>query len=719
MPPTQLSNDAQSLVNKIVEASQHGDARGVGEWVQEIRHYSDAERTLLFSVLGEFRDKGYSLNLDCLWQIDFERRPVSITEFLDDPYYFGPRDPESGSVAGVLYPRWREDLLYVCDASSPVYEWILTGSIGAGKSYASIIAQIYKGPYFCSCLKHPQQYFGLAPGTSIVFGVFNVTKDNAENVNFEYFRSMIDRCSYFKECCPRKPITTTVEFPTKNMEIRVGSSELHTLGANMFSFLMDEANFMMKGGEEGSQAWKIYKHAIRRMESRFLSSGMCPGLVCLVSSKKSKSSFLERHLEQSRSSSTVYVSDYALWEIKDRTLFSPSTFRVSIGDSRRSSRILDAVKGDTVSRSEEDARGLRILEVPIDFYEGFRRDLMGSLRDIAGIETDAVYPLITRVESLYECIDHTRSHPFIADSVELPLSDPGANLLHMVKWEMLTRVEDSRRVLKVRPGVPRFAHVDLGLTEDCVGITVAHGYDAYQFSEYDPTTGETNIVYRPKVYVDFMLRITPTDGTEIDITKIVSFLLNLRHYGVPLKRVTWDGYQSRTGIQILEKARFAPPPNPHVRLDSEGSIQLEASVLSIDRTDVPYTLLRDTLNYNALSFYEYPLVLNELVALEHKVDTKVKSHKWTVDHPPHGSKDISDSLAGAVYGVLTQVPAEPMTPEAYSRSSSVGAGLETSLLSGVLEGYSNKDHLVSIEPPPRVEKARPLSSRSTFGKFGK
>ena len=76
---------------------------------------------------------------------------------------------------------------------------------------------------------------------------------------------------------------------------------------------------------------------------------------------------------------------------------------------------------------------------------------------------------------------------------------------------------------------------------------------------------------------------------------------------------------------------------------------LPSGLLSVDRTDVPYLNLRACILEHRLVGYYNSIVIEELRDLEY--DRKAKK----VDHPivkydgSPGSKDISDSLCGAVY----------------------------------------------------------------------
>lgn len=716
-----MPDNLANLLTRILEASDHDDIRTARVWMDELRHLRSQDKEFVLQVMREIRDTGTSPALDALWELDFDRIPVPIDQFLTDPYYFG----ES---ADNLYDIWRKELGYVCDPAAPVLEWILTGGLGIGKSWAALIGTAYKGIYYCSCLRNPQEYFGLSSNSKIVFGIFSVLKEQAHLVDLDQFMYFFDASPYFKEQFPRQPSNTFLKWPQKKMEVVCGSKELHTLGTNLFSVLIDEVNFMRQGakGDEKGQAYRLYSDALNRMKNRFQRYGYCPGIACVISSRKTQSSWLEKHLKDVRHLPSVHVSDYAIWDAKGRDKYSEKTFRVAIGSRYRSSQILDELDPVTkeVINSKPCPAGQQVIEVPVDFYEQAVTDVDKVLRDQAGIPTHGEKPLVIRVESLTECIDPEREHPFISEEAILPFEDPQADLLQYVQWSKLVCIDEGSYRMRVRPGSPRVIHVDGSLSGDCTGIAMGHSYDVYSVSEMDPVTQQITENFRPKVYIDFMLRIRPVKGTHIDLVKIIQFILNLRNFGVPLAKVTFDGWQSQMGIQIIQKASIVPHEGHSTiqqrRLTTDIGPRIGAGKLSIDRNDSAYVLLRDAMNYRAINYYRYAPYLDEVSKLEH--DPDAKNGQGKVDHPPNGSKDVSDAVAGVVKNLATMEVVSPQQdPDEVLDTPSYQADdlIEAQLMGNIMNDYPDKVH--GVEPPPQPgqptvgpkrNKGRSLSSKS-------
>jgi len=96
-----------------------------------------------------------------------------------------------------------------------------------------------------------------------------------------------------------------------------------------------------------------------------------------------------------------------------------------------------------------------------------------------------------------------------------------------------------------------------------------------------------------------------------------------------LKSVTFDGFGSSETIQQVRKAG------------------LHSEVISLDRTPLPYEDLRDMIYQDRLD------IQGDCEGLRLELATvEWYQERNKVDHPPRGTKDIADALAGAVQGAL-------------------------------------------------------------------
>lgn len=165
---------------------------------------------------------------------------------------------------------------------------------------------------------------------------------------------------------------------------------------------------------------------------------------------------------------------------------------------------------------------------------------------------------------------------------------------------------------------PRFIHVDTGITNDAAAVGCVH-VDSWIEIEGGGVL--------PVIGVDFLATLDPLAGhQEIKLEEIRDVIRKFRNcrplHKVSIGRITFDQYQSRDSMQILT---------------SEGYV---VGYLSVDKDDTAYVTLKDVIYTGRLRSPGSLLLVKELRSLV-KFGNKV-------DHPPGGSKDLADALAGAV-----------------------------------------------------------------------
>ncbi len=536
--------------------------------------------------------------------LDYERMPIDIIRFIEDDYYFGKHTRE-------LSPIWKHELYEVFARTSQISTLILTGPIGNGKTTVATIAMGYT-IYQLSCLRDPARFYGLLPGSRIVLGCFNITLKKSD-VGYDMLKGWIDDSEYFKENCKRrKRPDEPMEFPSKNIRYDIGSLSEHALGENMFGFMMDEANFFKKSTDpnEKSRAHKLFNSARTRLVTRFQMQGRIPGIIILISSKKKESDFLEAQLDLVRDdpdyARTVRVAAPPIWKVKPER-FTGKVFRVAVGDHKKESSILE---------EEELAPGQRIVEMPVEYLIQAREDLETALMDLAGVAVVGTFKFFRNPRTIHECVDTSRWHPFgsveLSDiSMDMKGEGPkeGGKIIDRFDVRRMCNIRSSKWYPIVDPSAPRVAHVDLGLTKDCAGIAVGHvGY---------------NELARYVVIIDFMIRIRPTRGQEIDLMQIVDFFVDLKKHGYLFEIVTFDDYQSRLAMQQLVKSGIK---------STRLSIQLE-----------PYEMVRKLIYESRMSYYSYEPFMQEALELKDGETGK------RPNHPENGSDDVCDAVAGVVH----------------------------------------------------------------------
>jgi len=577
-----------------------------------------------------------------LYDIYRDGKPfVPIEQFLEDDYYFG-------KIAKDLYPENKNDLVDIFDPRNTYLEIILAGAIGWGKTFLACIGLSYMIGQL-SAYNNPHKWLGASPTSPLVFINMSINAKKAKEVIFTRVKSMIDVSPYFKEKFPRNRrlidscewnVNTELTGTRSGQQIhfKSGTGEsLSALGDDIYGGACDELNFFRiiekskrAFGDTFDPAQKLYDTVTRRMKSRFMAGGLPLGKLFLISSAQIPEDFIERRIDESKEDgsfgNTVKVIKKSQWEGKKgvfvggNPVYGDRTFRVEVGSSRRSSRILDQYNvkiGEVAVQDIQDIEG-KVLDVPIELYQDFYRDVEGSVRDFGGYVTRAIYPFFPDAEIIYSAVDEGYKHPW--SSIQTTLQD-GSYIVKdsMLEEEIKVGKPTGKLVPIFHPKKPRYWHGDIALSGDAFGLSIVHVAGWKQVR-----TGPNTIEDKPVIMVDLMLRIVAPRGGEINFGNVRSILYQMQQLGFYLRSGSLDlKLMSADFIQIVK---------------TRG---LDCAHLSVDRDLEPYQVLKDTFYDGRMIMYDYEPVLIELSRLEKTQDK--------IDHPFDGSKDISDSLAGATY----------------------------------------------------------------------
>jgi intein/homing endonuclease len=523
-------------------------------------------------------------------------------------------------------------------------------------SFFASLAIIYS-LYLISCMKHPQSTYGIDEGSYISFCLLSVNEKTARRVVFSEIVTKLERSPYFIEKFPFKRLYSEIRFLKKNVLIVAGSTASNAiLGLNVFGGVVDEANFMgsvkrlhQTGGNVAygsmDRAEVIYETIMRRMKSRFMKVGKLPGILFLPSSKDVVSSFTERRIKEARDDPTVFVRDYATWDVKKRGSFGKARFKVLVGNERVRSKILEPGEDDNY----KDLPDVNIVEVPEEYRRDFERNLEDAIRDIAGLSTLGISPFISQRDKIDEMVElgtyEGLEHPF---SVLEWQTDQGGFFV----WDRLvTRYqrkltggfyEDAWEPLR-NPGAVRHVRLDTSLTCDSTGFAMGHVSGWVEVTRRDDDSDEFSEL-APIIVIDFVLRMIPPLGGEIMLGNSRSLMYQLMERGFNIGYMSTDAYQSADTKQKMQQRG------------------VRAEIVSLDRTTEAYEVFKTALYEGRVRCYRYPMLIRELENLE--VDRVRKK----VDHPAKnpdgsiGSKDVADAVAGLVFSLTMKGSMMPIPP---------------------------------------------------------
>lgn len=574
---------------------------------------------------------------------DYKREPVDMETFVRDPFYLG-------NTCDSLYPRLMDDLKELF--SGDYFEAILTGSIGYGKTFLASIG-ICRILYELSCMKDPQRSFGLSSVSSIDIVVLSVTEELAMKAAFENITSKIQASPYFQQNFPFEPTQKEIRFPQRVRVTPRATNDTSALGLNVISFLLDESNFMPKNkknaarGTYGDMASQIYSNLRRRIVSRFERRGRVPGIIFIVSSKQTSDDFTSKRINESLHDPRVFVIDYAIWDVRPEMYTGISRFPVLVGNEQLPSKLLSEKEHEEY-KVKPPPEGCNLIMIPETYRKLFEDDLEGSIRDTAGLATVSVRPFIAQRDKIFEAIaadeafTKKRLHPF---TKEVWIPSEGGGFI----WERLIKEAEERQADGVirpvkrpiySPHALRHSRFDQSLTQDATGFCMGHivGFkDVVRRDDHGRPYGER----APLIFVDVLLRIQPPVGGELLLADNRRLLYELTSNGFAISKVTLDSYQSVDTVQTLKSNGY------------------NAELLSVDLDTEPYEELKNALYEGRILFYEYNPLIEELKTLQKNiVGTTRKRPK--IDHPPNGSKDVSDSLAGVVHTLTLSAAVAPM-----------------------------------------------------------
>lgn len=397
----------------------------------------------------------------------------------------------------------------------------------------------------------PQALVGLQPHSILVFMLTHMNKTKALDKLFNPLRDALGRCPYFTEKFQwdTSADAKKLVFP-KNIVVMAGTTDPEAVRAvDLLVSVQDEVNFLPvvaksardKEGRGFDAAEAIYQAAKRRMDSRFKGASLWTPKVVLMSSRDRPHDFLERRerdvLTTAEVSGPPEARDLvdverkllyftrALWASRPPGTYSDHKFTVEVGGDGRRSRVLEPGEAPTT--------GARVVHVPEDFREAFLKNVDEALRELAGIAIAGV-GLLFPEPSVIEAGVVAGQHPF--SRLTTTLQDGGQLLYDEMFADGAPRC---------CPRKWRFAHVDVALTQDALGIGIVHAHDVKDVLRPHPADEGRFVRRQAPVYrSDFtQLVVPPVGGGEIRLGPVLQLLLDMRDAGMKIAKVTFDSFQ--------------------------------------------------------------------------------------------------------------------------------------------------------------------------------
>jgi len=378
-----------------------------------------------------------------------------------------------------------------------------------------------------------------------------------------------------------------------------------------------------------------------------------------------------------RESPRVQIYDMARWDIMPHKDYSGATFSVLVGDSYMPSRILHPTEVTEIIK-----QGYKTIDVPIEYEHDFSIDVVGALRDIAGLTVAGSRKYKLFPSQKFIKFDDTKQDPVAMDTIITGLND-------MRRWISLIDLNK----LRVPLDVQRFGHFDFAISGDAAAIAFSciKGWTTGSTVDEAGLVTETQV---PVVETDMVVRIKAAPDDRIPLSSVRQLILDLRSAGL---RIGYFSYDLLVGSedtkQILNKAGVA------------------GDHFSVDKDTKAYLCFRDMVFEERWVCHPHPWVAFEMAEIEHnreknKIDhpdrvTKVQIIDGQVKkHVVDGSKDCLDAIVASVYHAVMR--ASPVASVAEVREG----------LAGLKKGHMKREDwfMKTIVPDVSAEDRQELES---------
>ncbi len=550
--------------------------------------------------------------------------PVTIDEFIESSDFLG-HDPDFK-----IWPTLREDLRDmnpdIWTGEEHIFQTFDGGATGTGKTMKATVTQGYQ-LYTLNCFKKPVKLWPrLSANTPLLMVFQSVQERITKRVIYEPFRALFTAMPYCKKFLTwDKDKENILQFDNGIQVVPALAAVNNIVGQAIVSAILDEVNFMAvvedskqvvgargQGGKY-DQAQIVYNNITRRRKSRFITKGPSPGIISVLSSVRYLGDFMDRRVKEIKEhdEQNIKVMTRAQYEAQPQEDYSGEKFKLLVGRTEYATRI---IKDGEIEGRDYPAGG-RVVEIPIEYREDFRRDPEGALRDVCGIATDVISPFITQRHKIIAAImrgaERNLKSWVVNPDIELGNEELGGSSMPQIIPENLPKDKDRQR----------YVHIDLSLSRDRCGIAIV------KVSGHIAVTNEAGLTeHVPHYTLEQGITIKPNASNEIDIEEVRKWVVTLKkYYGINIHTVSYDGFESASSVQMMRKAGIA------------------SWKVSMDKTTEAYEYLKNCLYQDRIDFQDQEILKVELAGLE------MNTQKQKVDHPPKGSKDLADAVAGAVY----------------------------------------------------------------------
>lgn len=502
--------------------------------------------------------------------------------------------------------------------------------------------------------RNPKQYLKLGESTRLTDATISFTKSSAYDLVIKGLDSLLQTSPKCQKLHYERDMTNP-EYTESgkilfcntskgNSILRVGdifydciSEPIQLVGRNLISVSATELSFLKEVMPE-EKVMKLVDEMFSRVHNRFGYNN--PNVSLIVdSSPNSMEGLADQWIEKHKNDKDKLFINDKKWELPTFSWMFPiyekdkknNVFPIFKGTSTQPTKII--TKEEVKNFNEED-----IIWTPNDLYELAKDNVTKIMRDFGAIPTaGSDTKLFTNHQLIDQCFVPNLKNFYMFEYASYLLA-PETLLWDKIRplFYVYTGQKNSFR-LKRYPSAERFVHIDMAEKKDMAGVSMVHL--------------ETDKIGRKMYVADFTLPIMSKKDDKINLDSFKYLVYCMKVYGnTNIKKVTYDGFESKSSIQFLERNGF------------------ECERLSLDNTPDYYLSFASWVMQGRVKIGKNLVMKNNMKSLittnEGHNGKESKSGKLIVDHVQgdwidlensdwekskcgYFGKDLSDSFVGA------------------------------------------------------------------------
>ena len=502
--------------------------------------------------------------------------------------------------------------------------------------------------------RNPKQYLKLGESTRLTDATISFTKSSAYDLVIKGLDSLLQTSPKCQKLHYERDMTNP-EYTESgkilfcntskgNSILRVGdifydciSEPIQLVGRNLISVSATELSFLKEVMPE-EKVMKLVDEMFSRVHNRFGYNN--PNVSLIVdSSPNSMEGLADQWIEKHKNDKDKLFINDKKWELPTFSWMFPiyekdknnNVFPIFKGTSTQPTKII--TKEEVKNFNEED-----IIWTPNDLYELAKDNVTKIMRDFGATPTaGSDTKLFTNHQLIDQCFVPNLKNFYMFEYASYLLA-PETLLWDKVRplFYVYTGQKNSFR-LKRYPSAERFVHIDMAEKKDMAGVSMVHL--------------ETDKIGRKMYVADFTLPIMSKKDDKINLDSFKYLVYCMKVYGnTNIKKVTYDGFESKSSIQFLERNGF------------------ECERLSLDNTPDYYLSFASWVMQGRVKIGKNLVMKNNMKSLittnEGHNGKESKSGKLIVDHVQgdwidlensdwekskcgYFGKDLSDSFVGA------------------------------------------------------------------------